>query len=868
MLPTSHYDKDKADRAVRFMQSLRHTIGEWAGQRFMLLPWQEQIVRDVFGIVKNDTGYRQFHTAYIEIPKKMGKQLALDTLIPTPTGFTTMGEIKIGDALFDDRGQICHVVGKSPVDYEEQAYRITFKDGEVIEAGERHLWTGEYTYGKPRAMTLTTGELYRTPREKRNETSFRFHIRIAGAIQTEPKAELPIEPYLMGYWLGNGNAIKPEITIRTCDIEGVLANIEPFHRVAHSFPNVGDSRIFRVPDLRAVLVKSFHDKKIPAEYLRASYDQRLRLLQGLMDSDGAIGTIKGQAIYTSTERGLAESVSELLWSLGIKNAITLAESTVREDWSKPSKGNRRATGETIYYVKFTAFDDTKVAGLERKQTRAIHRNERTRSHYRYIDSIEPIENRGMQCIQVDSPSHLYLVGRSCLPTHNSTFSAAVALKLLCADGEPAAEIYSCASDRQQAGIIFREAADMVRIDPVLSKVIRVLESQKRMVYLKNGSFYQVLSAEAYSKHGFNIHGLLFDELHAQPNRKLFDVMTKGSGDARRQPLFFLTTTAGDDTKSVCYEQHKLALDILSGKKVDPTFYPVVYAAPDDADWTDPKVWRQANPSLGITISEESVREWCERAKQMPSEENTFRQLRLCQWVKQAVRWMPMKKWEACGATKFTPEELEGRPCYGGLDLSSTGDITSFVLVFPPKDENGPYYVLPYFWIPEERMKERVARDKVPYNEWAKQGFLQLTEGDVIHYGFIEQFIVDLGTKYNIREIAFDRWGATQMSQNLEEAGFSVIPFGQGFKDMSPPTKELMNLTLAGRIAHGGNPILNWMMDNVTVRKDPAGNIKMDKEKSTEKIDGCVATVMALDRAIRNGYDEGASVYDDRGVLFI
>ena len=446
--------------------------------------------------------------------------------------------------------------------------------------------------------------------------------------------------------------------------------------------------------------------------------------------------------------------------------------------------------------------------------------------------------------------------------------AAIALKLLCADGEPSAEIYSCASDRQQAGICFKVAADMVRKDPVLSKHIKIIESQKRMIYIRNGSFYQVLSAEAYSKHGFNIHGLLFDELHAQPNRKLFDVMTKGSGDARRQPLFFLTTTAGDDTKSVCYEQHRLALDIINGKKIDPTFYPVIYAAPDDADWTDPKVWRMANPSLGITITEDSVREWCERAKTMPSEENTFRQLRLCQWVKQSVRWMPMKKWEECGSEEIDPTMLEGRPCYGGLDLSSTGDITAFVLVFPPKDENGLYYVLPYFWIPEERMRERVKRDKVPYDIWHRQGLLETTEGDVIHYGFIEQYIADLGEKYNIREIAFDRWGATQMVQNLEGRGFTVIPFGQGFKDMSPPTKELLNLVLAKRIAHGGNPILTWMADNATVRKDPAGNIKLDKEKSTEKIDGVVATVMALDRAIRGGYDTAESVYDERGVLFI
>jgi len=449
----------------------------------------------------------------------------------------------------------------------------------------------------------------------------------------------------------------------------------------------------------------------------------------------------------------------------------------------------------------------------------------------------------------------------------TTYAAAIALKLLCADDEPAAEIYSCASDRQQAGICFKEAADMVRQDSVLSKRIRILDSQKRMIYLKNGSFYQVLSAEAYSKHGFNVHGLLFDELHAQPNRKLFDVMTKGSGDARRQPLFIYLTTAGDDVNSVCYEQHQLALDILEGRKVDPTHYPVVFSVPEDADWTDPKEWAKANPSLGVTVPLKSVEEWCERAKQNPAEENTFRQLRLCQWVKQAVRWMPMTKWDLCDG-EVNAEELEGRVCYGGLDLSSTTDITAFVLVFPPETEDGVYKVMPFFWIPEETLDLRVRRDHVPYDIWKREGYIETTEGNVIHYGYIEKFIERLGERYNIREIAFDRWGAVQMVQNLEGMGFTVVPFGQGFKDMSPPTKELMKLVLEQRIAHGGHPALRWMVDNIAIRTDPAGNIKADKEKSTEKIDGAIATIMALDRAIRNGNDTGASVYDERGVLFL
>lgn len=449
----------------------------------------------------------------------------------------------------------------------------------------------------------------------------------------------------------------------------------------------------------------------------------------------------------------------------------------------------------------------------------------------------------------------------------SELAAAVALLLTCGDGEERAEVYGCAADRQQAAIVFDVAADMVRMCPALSKRVKILASQKRLIYIPTNSFYQVLSAEAYSKHGFNIHGVVFDELHTQPNRKLFDVMTKGSGDARMQPLYFLITTAGTDTHSICYETHQKAKDIIEGRKIDATFYPVIYGADESDDWTDPKVWKKANPSLDITVGIDKVKAACESAKQNPGEENAFRQLRLNQWVKQAVRWMPMEKWDKC-AFAVDEDELEGRVCYGGLDLSSTTDITAFVLVFPPLDEEDKYIILPYFWIPEDNLTLRVNRDHVPYDVWERQGYLQTTEGNVVHYGFIEKFIERLGERFNIREIAFDRWGAVQMVQNLESMGFTVVPFGQGFKDMSPPTKELMKLVLEQKIAHGGHPVLRWNMDNIYIRTDPAGNIKADKEKSTEKIDGAVATIMALDRAIRCGNDHGASVYDERGILFI
>lgn len=449
-------------------------------------------------------------------------------------------------------------------------------------------------------------------------------------------------------------------------------------------------------------------------------------------------------------------------------------------------------------------------------------------------------------------------GKTCL-------AAAVALYMLCADGEQRAEVYSCAADRDQASLVFDAACDMVRLCPALNSRCDIRPSRKTIHYIPTNSTYKALSAEVAGKSGINVSALIFDELWVQKDRKFFDMMTKGTSDARKNPLHFIITTAGNDTNSICYELHQKAVDIIEGRKVDPTFYPVIYGASEDEDWTDPKVWEKANPSLGITIGMDKVKAACESAKQTPSEENTFRQLRLNQWVKQAVRWMPMEKWDRC-KVDFSEKELEGRVCYAGLDLSSTTDITALVLVFPPNDEDDRFYVIPYFWVPEETVDLRVRRDHVPYDIWERGGFIRTTEGNVIHYNYIEQFIEELGERFHIKEIAYDRWGATQLSQDLEGMGFTVVPFGQGFASMSPPTKELMKLVLEEKLVHNGHPVLRWMMDNIFIRTDPAGNIKADKSKSTEKIDGAIAMIMGLDRAIRCGNKTSESVYDTRGLL--
>jgi len=432
-----------------------------------------------------------------------------------------------------------------------------------------------------------------------------------------------------------------------------------------------------------------------------------------------------------------------------------------------------------------------------------------------------------------------------LPKKNgkSPLGAGIALKLLFADGEPGAEIYSAACDREQASIVFNEAAEMVRRNPKLGHRCKILDSTKRIIH-NNGSFYRVLSADVKTKHGFNPHAVIFDELHAQPNRRLWDVLTVGTGAARRQPVIFVITTAGWDRQSICWEVHERARKVKERIIEDPAFLPVIYAADEKDDWTDEKVWKKCNPSLGHILNIDEFRDHCKLAQELPSEENNFRRFRLNQWVRQETRYIPMERWRAECAEPFDPKMLLGRPCYGGLDLASIQDLAAFVLLF---EIEGLIYCLPKFWIPEENIEKRCRRDGVPYDVWVRQGYITATPGNVINYDYIENEIEELGEKYQIKEIPFDRWGSQQIVPHLEMMGFTVLMFGQGWKSMSNPTKAMLREILKGTLRHNGNPVLTWMADNLMVITDAKANVQPDKEKSTEKIDGIVALIMALDR---------------------
>jgi len=468
----------------------------------------------------------------------------------------------------------------------------------------------------------------------------------------------------------------------------------------------------------------------------------------------------------------------------------------------------------------------------------------------------------------------------------SELAAAVALQGLCADDEWAAEVYGCAADRAQASLVFDVAVDMVDQNPTLKKKIKPILSQKRLVYLPTRSFYQVLSAEAYSKHGLNVSRVIFDELHAQPNRDLWDVMTEGSGDARTQPLYFVISTAGDDPdrSSIGWEIHQMAVDVLTGIKHDPTFYAMIYGLDrenrriwmgkeyetidveieDDevwrSIWTDEEVWAKVNPSIGHTIAWEKVRDQLTRAQGNPIRERNFRWLRLNSWEKlKTSKWLGLDFWDLCKG-KIDIERLKGRPCYGGLDLSSKIDITAFVLLFPPDDINQKWIVLPYFWVPEDRVRERVETDRVPYDLWVKKGFLKTTPGNVIDYAFIEKEIKELADTFDIQEIGFDPWNAMQTAVNLSNEGLIMVEIRQGFRSMSPAMKEIEQLVRGKKFLHNGHPVLRWNVGNVEVKMDENENIRPVKGKGTERIDGLVAMINAMARAMLQDQKPDASRY--------
>lgn len=492
----------------------------------------------------------------------------------------------------------------------------------------------------------------------------------------------------------------------------------------------------------------------------------------------------------------------------------------------------------------------------------------------------------------------------------TTFMAGVGLYLLLADDEPGAEVYSAATKKDQAKIVFDEAVRMRNKSPFLAS--RIESPRGNLHVVATASKFEPLSADDDTLDGLNAHGVLIDELHAHPTRKLYDVLRE-SIISRRQPLVFEITTAGYNREGVCYKQRELGENILVGNisAADGDTFFVYIACADEKDrWDDETIWKKANPNLGISVKLDALREAATKAKNDPTALNSFLRKHLNVWTSQDTRWMPPDKWAACNAAGPSVDAMKqrmealtkllGRPCFAGLDLSSKIDLSAFVLIFPPvaartevtvkpqtwedkrarkpleydtkvlREADPQWHIIPWFFIPEDNVPRRVKEDRIPYDVWIREGFITPTKGNAIDQQIIRATINAQKPLFQIEEIGFDDWNATQLANELKDDGHKLEAVRQGFKTMSEPMKELMALVLGKKVEHYGNPVLTWNMGNVAATTDPAGNIKPDKEHSKEKIDGSVAAIMALHRVVQSPVNRNAAneVYSKRGIVFL
>ena len=438
----------------------------------------------------------------------------------------------------------------------------------------------------------------------------------------------------------------------------------------------------------------------------------------------------------------------------------------------------------------------------------------------------------------------------------STWSAGIGTYILFCDDEPGAEIYSAAAESKQATIVFNMAKDMVLNDPDLSSRCKIYN--RSILIEETGATYQPISAEAYSKHGFNLHAAIIDELHAHPNSDLMDVLESATG-SRTQPLIIIITTADFDRPgSPCNEKLEYARKVRDGIIDDPRFLPVIYEATEEDDWRDPKVWQKVNPCWGVSLNPDIVQAAYNKTIGNPRLEGVFKRLHLNMVTKQETHWIELEEWDKCKVEEFEPPD--GATCLAGLDLASTTDICALTLYFP--DYEG--LILPYFWVPSAH-PEATGRGK--YRPWIEAGHMHTTPGNVTDYDFIRAKINEIANRWTV-EVAVDPWNARHLATQLnEQDGIPVVEFRQGYISMNEPCKELERRILQRKICHFGNPVLRWMVSNAMVKTDPAGNIKIDKEKSADKVDGVVAMVMALGRSM-NYEAPKKSVYETRGVTFV
>lgn len=948
-----YFDEGAAGRPCRFLELLPHIKGPKAnaGELIVLEPWQSYFVTTIYGWRRKDNGKRRFRRVYLEVARGNAKALDTSTPIPTPSGWTTMADLRPGDQVFDESGSVCNVVAATEVMHDRECFELEFSTGEKIIADADHEWlthakvnrVGDRAgrdikrfrppslsvyrsagalayvaqlYGKQirlgavarlteeqamlRFVALAADDLDETPIGLDHATRIRttreifetqdyatrrdrnHSIDVAKPLDL-PELRLPIPPYVLGAWLGDGHSAAGRITCAYTDLE-IIENIRSEgvtaeERVSGN-PNCGNFILGRhrkggglfdslASKLRGLGV--LNNKHIPQAYLRASRGQRQALLQGLMDTDGTCSTPQGQCSLVATFEALARGVYELAASLGLRP-------TIRE---RRARLYGRDCGP-VWHVSFHAYNDFPVFRLRRKFAHQVSRPARgSLQNVRMIRSVKAVPSVPVKCIQVDSPSKLYLAGRGFIPTHNSTMLAGLALYALAADGEQGAEVVSAATTTAQAKIVHGVAEAMLKKKPELRNRLGLRIVTHAIVQERSTSKFWALSREADNQDGLNMHLGVIDELHAHRTRETYDVLETALAK-RDQSMIVVITTAGSDTSGICYEIRTFVVKMLQGSLVDESQFGLIYTIDEEDTWHDPACWPKANPNWGVSVMPDVVASLAAKAQAVASATNNFKTKHLNVWCSADVSWMDMGAWDTCGDATLKIEDFAGADLWIGFDLASRSDLACRARLFcrdhpkpvqtviegiaglagkPPVERH--WYLFLDSYLPEDRVENAA---NASYEGWARNGWIKTTPGQVLDFAILKADTLEDRNRFKIIEAPYDPYQATQFAGELLEEDVPMVEYRNTVLMMSPPMKELEALVLSGRFHHDANPCMRWMISNVVCHRDAKDNIFPRKERHECKIDGPVATIMALGRGLANAVE--INPYESHGIRFV
>ena len=854
----------RAHRIKRFMEKYMPVPeGILVGQPMKLLPEQDDFLEAVYGNTDDD-GKLITRTGILSVARKNGKALAVDTPIPTPEGFTAMGALRVGDVVFDEHGSPCRVTYKSKTFKRNDCYRVEFSDGSSIVADADHQWH-VLTTGTKAPCVKTTRELDRAGVLLGGERNvYRWKVPVLTAPAQHSQKSLPLPPYTFGYWLGDGSTRNGRVTIGEKDLAESVKNLHTDlssvfeyetlstkkERTAYSVL-LSDGRQTRSDDTthnRLKILGVLHNKHIPPEYLTSSTAQRWALLQGLMDSDGtahagpAVPVSRRMCSYSSTNRILAEGVLQLVRSLGFKASMTSRVPTL----------NGKACSKS-WRILFKATSEHTVFRLSRKQAKLPPPSgSNPRSRKNSITAIVPVKSVPTQCIQVDSASSLYLCGTSYTVTHNTgLISPILGAHLIGPEAKRNSMVYSAARSRDQAALVFNYLAKSLRMRNDLEGLVQITDSGKRIQGLAAGTEYRALSADATTAYGLSPALTIHDEL-GQVIGSVDDLYNalETAGGAQAEPLsLIISTQAASDADLL-----SVLIDDALRNPTPETVVRLYTALRKDCDLLDESSWRSANYALGIFRSEKDLRDLANKAKRMPTFEASFRNLYLNQRVSVLSLLVAPSVWRENSTEVDDAIFRSGLEVHVGADLSQTRDLTAVVLSVEDPDTS-VVTIKPYVFTPLEGLEERAKQDRAPYPQWVKEGHLIALPGRNISYDMVCEYMAAQTDGMNLATIQFDRWRIELFKKAAVSAGFANDPkivwkeVGQGFRDMSPRIEKFEEILLDGLLAHGNHPVMNMAAGNAVVVFDPAKNKKLEKAKSSARIDPLVAAVMSIYGAV-------------------